>query len=91
MGTGILSFTTGGRSVDLMVSGGFAEVDREGITVMTEIAALGEEVDRAVEEGALTQFQKELSALGAVAETDAEFQRLNAETERAAAKLHLVK
>lgn len=89
LGTGVLSFSQGGKMTSLVVSGGFAEVDRDGISVMCELAALSEEIDAAAEQSALTEAQVSLSNMGAVAETDAEFRRIRAEAERAAAKLSL--
>ena len=91
LGTGVMRFHAGGPPVELMVSGGFAEIDHDQVTVMTQAAALGEEIDRASEERALTSYQKELSALGPVAHDDERFKHLQAETKRAAAKLTLVK
>ena len=96
LGTGILRFTPEGSSsregpVELMVSGGFAEIEGDYVTVMTDVAALGEEVDRSSEETSLARSQQELSGIGTVSADDENFKRLKAETERAAAKLTLIK
>ena len=90
LGTGVLSFSAGGKAVNLMVSGGFAEVADGTVRVMTELASLAEEVDKAAEQEALTKFQKELAGLGPVSSDDDNFSHLQAETERAAAKLNLL-
>jgi len=89
--SGRLRFTTAGRTVDLEVAGGFAEIDRDSITVMCEAATLPEEVDRAVEEAEHTRLQQELAALGPVSSEDPNFRRISAEVERATTKLTLVK
>lgn len=91
LGTGILSFKANGKTVRLMVSGGFAEIDREKVTVMCEAAALPEEVEAGAEEKSLAEAERRLAALGAVAFGDPEFKRLRAEAERAASKLRLLK
>lgn len=91
LGTGILAFETDSRRVELMVSGGFCDVDRDNVTVMCEQAALPEEIDRAVEQGAHTKAQQALAALGPVSATSPDFLRLKAETERAASKLTLMR
>jgi F-type H+-transporting ATPase subunit epsilon len=90
LGTGVLSFLTEGKKIDLMVSGGFAEVADDTVRVMTELASLAEEVDKSAEQKALTKFQKELAGLGPVVSDDDNFARLQAETERVVAKLNLL-
>lgn len=89
LGTGVLTFTTGGKSVDLMVSGGFCEVDRDQVSVMCEEFALPTEVQKADEEAAHTRLQQELASMGPVAADDEGFQKKKAEVERAATKLML--
>ena len=92
LGTGLLSFRTeSGQEVKLMVSGGFAEIDRDIVTVMCEAAALPEEVEADLERKALAAAEKQLGQLGAVAREDEDFKRLRAETERAASKLNLIR
>ncbi len=89
LGTGLLTFTTGGKDVHLMVSKGFCEVDRDKVSVMCEEFALASEVDKAGEEAAHTRLQQELAALGPVSADDESFQQKKAEVERAATKLML--
>jgi F-type H+-transporting ATPase subunit epsilon len=92
LGTGILKFTVkGGGDISMMVSGGFAEIDRDRVTVMCEAAALTEEVEMDSVKASLAEAEQGLKALGAVASTDEEFGRLKAEAERAAAKMTLLK
>lgn len=91
LGTGVLAFKAGNQSVRLMVSGGFAEVDRDRVTVMCEAAALPEEVEAGEEEKSLADLERRIQELGSVATADEEFGRLKAEAERAAARLRLLK
>lgn len=92
LGTGILKFTIkGGQEIALMVSGGFAEVDRDRVTVMCEAATLAEEVDLDAAKSNLADAEKQLQRLGAVAAADEHFRRHKAEAERAAAKMTLLK
>lgn len=91
LGTGLLTLETAGRTVKLMVSGGFCEVDRERVTVMCEIAALPEEVEVDAVQAGLQAVEKKLSELGATSTEEESFQRLRTEAERAASKLRLVR
>lgn len=91
LGTGLLTFQIAGRKVDVMISGGFCEVDRDSVNILCEKAALKDEIERSVEEEAHTRYQRELAALGAVSEDDEGYQHLKSEVDRAATKLTLVK
>jgi len=73
-----------------MVSGGFAEVDRERVTIMAQAASLAEEVG-ADEQTSLAEIEKKLLALGAASSDDEEFSKLKAEAERSTAKIQLLK
>jgi len=91
LGTGLLTFTIKGRKVDLMISGGFCEVDRDRVNILCEQAALKEEVERGHEEDVHTRFQRDLAQLGAVSDSDENYVRLKTEVDRAATKLTLIK
>jgi len=91
LGTGILSFKSGAETVRLMVSGGFLEVDGDRVTLMADSAALATEVSGETERKQLHAVEQQLKALGPVGSDDAEFLRLKAEVDRAAAKLSLIK
>lgn len=91
LGTGLLTFEANGKDVQLMVSGGFCDVDHDRITVMCESAALPEEIEAEREQRSLQDTEKQLSELGAVSSEDEDFQRLRTEAERAASKLRLVR
>jgi F-type H+-transporting ATPase subunit epsilon len=91
LGTGLLTFHVAGRKVDIMISGGFCEVDRDSVNILCEKAALREEIERSVEEEAHTRFQRDLASLGAVSEDDENYQHLKSEVDQAATKLTLIK
>jgi F-type H+-transporting ATPase subunit epsilon len=88
LGTGVLSFVSpDGKGVRLMISGGFCEVDIDHITVLADDAALPEDVDAPDVPKTLEKMQADLRALKP---DEADFHRLSAEVERAAAKLEIV-
>jgi len=90
LGTGVLWFTTkAGKQVRLMVSGGFAEVDRDRVTVMADAAAMAEEVDEGDEKSALVDVERKLQELGATNAEDDDFKKLKVAAEQSAAKLRL--
>src|SRR5712675_899869 len=60
--TGVLSYTSGGRTFQLHVSGGFVEVNDDRISVLAEIAELPEEIDAARARLAREQVEKALSS-----------------------------
>ena len=91
LGTGLLTFELNGKDVQLMVSGGFCDVDRDRVTVMCEAASLPEEIEAEREQRSLQETEKKLLELGAVSAEDEDFQRLRTEAERAASKLRLVR
>jgi F-type H+-transporting ATPase subunit epsilon len=91
LGTGILSFKHQGAQTRLVVSGGFVEIDRDRIVVMAESASLVAEVVR--EEANQEQYaaEQKLKELGPVSVESEDFQMLQAEVDRAAAKLTLIR
>ena len=91
IGTGILSFAVGGKEIQLMVSGGFCDVDRDKVSVMCEAASLIEEVDAAHAERTLQDAEKKMQELGAVAFDDSSYQQLRTEAERATSNLRLIR
>lgn len=91
LGTGLMTFEVNGRDVQLMVSGGFCDVDQDRVTVMCESAALPEEIEAEREQKSLQETEKQLSELGAVSSEDEDFKRLRTEAERAASKLRLLR
>ena len=91
LGTGVLTFTQGGKPVRLMVSGGFVEVADDRVTLMADKAALTEEVEHELERKQLTSAEEQLQKLGAVATHDETYLRLQAEVDRAVAKISLIR
>ena len=90
LGTGVLRFVAEGKEVRLMISGGFAEVDHDRVTLMCESAALQGEVVAESERKSLHDLEKQLAALGAASEGDENYTRLKAEVDRSAARLSLL-
>ncbi len=91
LGTGVLRFVAEGKAIQLMVSGGFIEVDNDRVVLMCESAALSGEVVKEEEMKSLHELEKQLAGLGVTSEGDAGYQKLRAEVDRSAAKLTLLK
>ncbi|MDP2340952.1 MAG: ATP synthase F1 subunit epsilon [Deltaproteobacteria bacterium] len=91
LGTGVLRFVSEGKAIQLMVSGGFIEVDNDRVVLMCESAALQGEVVKETEMKSLHELEKQLAGLGVTSEDDASYQKLKAEVDRSAAKLTLLK
>jgi F-type H+-transporting ATPase subunit epsilon len=91
IGTGLLSFDVDGKEIQLMVSGGFCDVDRDRVTIMCESAALPEEVQGSDTERDLQSAEKQLADLGTVSFDNESYTTLRTEAERATAKLRLIK
>jgi F-type H+-transporting ATPase subunit epsilon len=89
LGTGVLSFTAEGKTMRLMVSGGFAEIERDRIVVMCEQASLAGDIAADADKASVQGLEQQLKALGAVAPTDATYVGLKTELERASARLTL--
>ena len=60
--TGVLSYTTGGKTSQLHVSGGFVEVRDDHVSVLAEVAERPEEIDAARARLAREQVEKQLNA-----------------------------
>jgi F-type H+-transporting ATPase subunit epsilon len=84
--TGVLSYTQGGRTSQLHVSGGFLEVRDEHVSVLAEVAERPEEIDPASARLSRDLVEKRLSS-GSGTEEDLEAARL--ELERAMIRLQL--
>jgi F-type H+-transporting ATPase subunit epsilon len=91
LGTGVLRFVADGSTIQLMVSGGFIEVDDDHVVLMCESAALQGEVVKETEMKSLHELEKQLAGLGVTSADDAGYQKLRAEVDRSAAKLTLLK
>ena len=84
--TGVLSYTQAGRTVQLLVSGGFLEVRDDHVSVLAEIAERPEEIDAAGARVAREQVEKKLKSWSG-SEEDLEAARI--EFDRATVRLQL--
>ena len=91
LGTGVLRFRAEGKDVELMVSGGFVEVDHDRIVLMCESAALKGEIVAETERKSLHDLEQKLASLGAAGEGDEDYVNLRVEVDRAAARLTLLR
>jgi F-type H+-transporting ATPase subunit epsilon len=81
---GVVSWTSNGRSAAAAVSGGFAEVSAEGVTLLARTAELAEAIDRERAERALARAREKLAS----AERErAELAAVEAAASRARARL----
>ncbi len=87
LGAGILSYTRGGETQRLMVSGGFVEVNQDRVSVLAEIAETAGDIDAERARLELQEAQAELTALTS-GDTDA-FDAAKTKLERAQARLQL--
>ena len=58
---GTLRFDTGGKSQNVFISGGFAEVSDNTVTVLAEAAELAEEIDQSRAQAAKERAEKRLA------------------------------
>ncbi|MDR2051505.1 MAG: F0F1 ATP synthase subunit epsilon [Deltaproteobacteria bacterium] len=77
LSTGILSYTVKGNRKNAFVSGGFAEVHGDRVTILAESSELADNIDLARAREALSRAEKRL-----------EHQEENVNMERAKASLH---
>jgi len=84
--TGVLSYTTGGKTAQLHVSGGFLEVRDDHVSVLAEIAERPEEIDAARARLAREHLEKQLNAWSG---TEEEFEVARVKLERSVVRLQL--
>ena len=84
--TGVLSYTKGGATTKLHVSGGFVEVNQDRVTVLAEVAEHPEEIDAARARLAREHAEKTLSAWSG---TEEDFEVARARLERSIVRLQL--
>ncbi len=84
--TGVLSYTTAGKSFQLHVSGGFLEVNDDRVSVLAEVAERPEEIDAARARLAREHVEKQLSAWSG---TEEDFEKARAKLERSVVRLQL--
>jgi F-type H+-transporting ATPase subunit epsilon len=84
--TGVLSYTQGGATRRLLVSGGFVEVNAERVSVLADMAEYPEEVDAA---GARREREEAERQLGSFNGDPTEMEHLRTALDRATARLQL--
>ena len=84
--TGVLSYTTGGKTLQLHVSGGFIEVKDDVVSVLAEVAERPEEIDAARARLAREHIEKQLTAWSG---TEEDFEQARAKLERSVVRLQL--
>jgi F-type H+-transporting ATPase subunit epsilon len=84
--TGVLSYQEAGTTFQLHVSGGFVEVNADRVSVLAEIAERPNEIDAAQARAAREQNEKQLSSTSG---NEADFEKAQAELERALVRLQL--
>lgn len=84
--TGVLSYTTGGKTLQLHVSGGFIEVKDDTVSVLAEVAERPEEIDAARARLAREHVEKQLTAWSG---TEEDFEQARAKLERSVVRLQL--
>ncbi len=84
--SGVLTYTAGGASRRLHVSGGFMEVKDDRVSVLADVAERPEEIDAARARLARDHAEKTLSSFSGTVE---DFERARAQLERSMARLQL--
>jgi F-type H+-transporting ATPase subunit epsilon len=74
---GILTIYSGGKEEKVVVLGGFAEVGPNGLTVLADVAATVEDMDRAVIASQIKETEKRIAELEAGSTLDKEIARLD--------------
>lgn len=83
--TGVLTYRQGGAQQRLHVSGGFAEVLGDKVSVLADVAEKPEEIDVARAQASLERAEKRLVGAG----TDIDLDRAELKKERAKTRLQL--
>ena|SRR5947209_7927226 len=84
--TGVLTYTQGGATYRLHVSGGFVEISGDRVSVLAEVAERPEEIDAARARIAREHAEKSLSAFSG---TEEDFETARARLERSIVRLQL--
>ncbi len=84
--TGVLSFSQGGATHQLHVSGGFVEVKDDHVSVLAEVAERPEEIDAARARLQRERVEKQLNAWTG---TEEDFEKVRAKLERSMVRLQL--
>ena len=84
--TGVLSYTSAGRTMQLHVSGGFIEVKDDVVSVLAEVAERPEEIDAARARLAREHVERQLTSWSG---TEEDFEQARAKLERSMVRLQL--
>jgi len=84
--TGVLSYTTAGKTLQLHVSGGFLEVKDDVVSVLAEIAERPEEIDAGRARLSREQTEKQLSTWSG---SEADLEEARVKLERSLVRLQL--
>lgn len=84
--TGVLSYNEDGTTFQLLVSGGFVEVNDDRVSVLAEIAERPEEIDVARARLARERSEKQLSSLSG---SEEDFEEARVRFERSVVRLQL--
>lgn len=85
--TGVLTYTQGGATGRLHVSGGFVEVNNDRVSVLADVAEHPEEIDAARARLAREHAERTLSAFSG---TEEDFEVARARLERSVVRLRLI-
>jgi F-type H+-transporting ATPase subunit epsilon len=84
--TGVLSYTQGGKTFQLHVSGGFMEVRDDHVSVLADVAERPEEIDAARARLSRERLEKQLNAWSG---TEEDFEVARAKLDRSLVRLQL--
>jgi F-type H+-transporting ATPase subunit epsilon len=84
--TGVLSYNEDGTTFQLLVSGGFVEVNQDRVSVLAEIAERPEEIDVALARAARDQLEKQMSAWSG---SEQDLEKARTEFERATVRVQV--
>jgi len=85
--TGVLSYVADGHTTELLVSGGFVEVDHDRVSVLADVAERPEEIDLAKARQVKDQVEKKLNSWTEAA--GEEFETARTELERSLVRIQL--
>lgn len=85
--SGVLTYTKGGATEKMVVSGGFVEVGSDKVSVLTDIAETSADINA---ETARAERDEAEKSLGAWSGTETEFEEQKDKLERAQARLQLI-
>ena len=84
--TGVLTYNQDGTNSQLLVSGGFMEINHDRVSVLAEIAERPEEIDAARARSDREQTEKQLSSWSG---SEEDFEKAQAKLERSIVRLQL--